>query len=100
MNKSGKIVPDEDSAVGCKVEANLVQPNLALVMDKVGFYLSQEVGGELFLTRKDDKAYKPISTKHKHLKVIGVISLDWNPALCVVIITGKKGEISTATSID
>ena len=104
MDKNGVIVPDEESAVGCKVEVTLNRPDLALVMDEVGCNLSQEadkrVAGERFLTGRDDEAYKSISTKNKHFTVLGVTALNGHPVLCVVIIAGKKGEIPSASGID
>ena len=104
MDRNGVIVPDEESAAGCKVEVTLNRPDLALVMDEVGCNISQEgdkrVAGERFLTSKDDKAYKSISTKNKHFTVLGVTALNGHPVLCVVIIAGKKGEIPSSSGID
>ena len=104
MDKHGVIVDEEEPAAGCKVEVTLNRPDLALVMDEVGCNLSQDsdkrAGSELFLTGKDDEAYKSISTKHKHFTVMGVTALNGYPVLCVVVISGKKGEIPAAAGID
>lgn len=104
MDMYGKVVQEEHEACGCKVEVELQRPDLALVLDEVGCNLSQEldnaIGGELYLTGRDDEAYRSVSTRYNHFTVLGVTSLSGEPVLCVVIIAGKKGELPIATGLD
>ena len=93
MERYSNMVEDQESSVGYKIEVSLDMPHMASVMDTVWCNLSQEtdkrVGGELFYLKKD-KAYKSISTHHSHFTVLGITTLDGNPVVCVVIMTGKN----------
>ena len=77
---------------------------MALVLDEVGCNTSQEtdnaVGGELLLTGRDDQAYCSVATRTNHFTVLGVTALSGDPVLCVVIISGKKGDIPVSTGVD
>lgn len=101
MDANGRVVQNENKAMGCKVKVYLDPPNLALVLDEVGCNISQEldnpIGGELFLTGENNKVYRSVSTWHHHLPVIGVTALSGEPVLCVVIIVGKRSDILIAT---
>ena len=80
VDRSGNIVENEEDSQGCKVEVSIDCPDCAIVMDEVGCNLSQDcdnrVGGELYLTGRQDEAYKSISTRHQHFTVLGLTALD------------------------
>ena len=67
MNEAGEVVQDEMLALGYKVDVKIDRPDLGLLMDECGCNLLQEgdknVGGELFLTGVNDKAYTSKSIK-------------------------------------
>ena len=104
MNESGEVVEDEMKAMGYKVDIKIDRPDLGLMMDECGCNLSQEgdknIGGELFLTGVNDKAYTSKSIKHSHFTIIGVTQLDGNPIMCVVIVTGKSRDPLIELGVD
>ena len=104
MDASGRVVDNEHEGNGYKVEVDLKRPDMALVLDEVGCNTSQEtdnaIGGELLLTGRDEQAYWSVVTPTNHFTVLGVTALSGDPVLCVVIISGKKGDIPVSTGVD
>ena len=104
MNIEGDVVKKEEDAYGCKVEIALERLDMAIVFDEVGCNLSQECdnakGGQKYLTGVNDQAYFSCATKHSHFTVLGLTTLDGNPLMCVIIMSGKKADISIAEGID
>ena len=104
MNEKGEIVSNEKHSFGLKVNVNITCPEMCIVLDKVGFNLSQEKdnnqGGQLFVCGCDDEPYQAISTKNNHFTCLGLTRLDGEALMCVVIITGKKRNMLVESGID
>jgi hypothetical protein len=94
MDKNGKIVSQENEAYACKVMTKLTQPDMCIVMDKVGCNTSQlhdsHVGGTRFVVGKFNEARQLATKKDKHFTCLGLTLLMGNPLMCVVIVEGKQ----------
>ena len=56
--------------------------------------------GQLFLTGSKQVPYQQVSTTEKRFTMIGLTGLDGTPVMCVLIIQGKKRNLSIETGID
>ena len=104
QDRYGNICPEEN-AFGYKVIHKLLYPGMCLVGDKVGGnYLNMSgdghSGGQLFLTGSKQVPYQRVSTTEKRFTMIGLMSLDGTPVMCVLIIHGKKRSLAIETGID
>ena len=103
QDRYGNICPEE-KAFGCKVTHKLLHPGMCLVGDEVGGNLNMtgdgHSGGQLFLTGSKQVPYQQVSTTEKRFTMIGLTGLDGTPVMCVLIIQGKKRNLSIETGID
>jgi hypothetical protein len=103
MNAKGDVCAEVD-AVGCKVQTNLIRPDLCIVMDEVGANTSQindgHVGGTRYVVGKDKEARQLSTKKDKRFTCLGLTTLDGNPLMCVVIIEGKQRNLLVESGID
>ena len=104
MDAEGNIVATEEESFGCKVPIHIHRPDMGLMFDEVGCNLNQEGdnsnGGEKYVCGVDDQPYQSSSTKCSHFTCLGVTSFDGKPVMCVVIMTGKRRDVSVETGID
>ena len=57
-------------------------------------------GDQLFLTGSKQVPYQRVSTTEKRFTMIGLTGLDGTPEMCVLIIQGKKRNLSIETGIN
>ena len=73
-------------------------------LDECGCNLTQEgdnnVGGELYLTGINEKAYHCVSTCHSHFTVIPVTLLNGHLLMCIVIVSGKRHDTLVELGVD
>ena len=104
VDRDGNIVNDEKQAYGCKTDIRIIKPEMAIMFDEVGSNLSQEGdnanGGERYCCGVNEVPYQAASTKNHRFTTMGVTRLDGHPLMCVVIIQGKKRELSVESGID
>ena len=95
---------DEDESFGCKVNYKLIHPNQCFVGDEVGGNISMKgdghVGGRKLLTAPDSIAYDRVSVSDKRFTLIGLTALDGSPVMCILILQGKRKDLSVETGID
>ena len=103
MDINGNIV-EESEAFGCKVTHEVTCPKNCFVVDEVGSNTSMKSGGsvagEKLLVTKGTEPQQRISTKDKHFTVLGLTALNGEPALCVIIFSGKQPNMDVESGID
>ena len=91
-NDAGEVV-NEENAVGCESEFELIHPNWLIFVDEVGSNTSQakdgNVGGEKFLCSKQGRPQQRAATKDTHLTVLGFTSAAGDPVMCAIIFAAK-----------
>ena len=82
MDAEGNHV-DEGDAAGCKVNIDIIKPEMCIVADEVGGNTSQKddgkIGVERWLTELGTIPQRKISTKNKHYMVLGLTLLNGKP---------------------
>lgn len=103
MNKDGEECSESES-FGCQVNYKLTEPDMCFVGDEVGGNLPMKgdghAGGQKFLTGTGTVPYRKCSSSDKRFTLIGLISLSGKPVMCVLIIMGKKKNLSVETGIN
>ena len=104
MDKDGNEVATQQEALGMKVTIDIKRPDLGIVFDEVGCNLSQQndhhVGGAKYVTTPGDHAYQSSCNKDSHFTCLGLTTLEGEPLLCVVIMSGKKRDLTVETGLD
>ena len=94
----------ESEALGCQVTHRLCHPKLCVASDKVGGKISMEgdgnVGQQKLCMEQGTIPYKKASHTEKRFTMIGLMPLDGNPLMCVLIIQGKDPNLLVETGID
>ena len=95
---------DEEQSFGCKVRYKLLHPDQCFVGDEVGGNISMKgyghVGGRKLLSAPESVAYNRLSVSDKRFTLIGLTALDGSPVMCILIIQGKRKDLSVETGID
>ena len=103
MDREGNIV-EESELFGCKVTHDITKLHMVLTFDELGGNTSQKgdgnVGGELLICERGKTPQVKIHVRNKHFTVIGLTTLTGNPAMCVVIFTGKMLNALCETGLD
>jgi len=103
MDEEGNHV-EKGNADGCKVNINIIKPEMCIVADDVGGNTSQKddgkIGGEQWLTESDTIPQRKISTKNKHYTVLGITLLNGKTLMYVVFMVGERPKAEVETGID
>ena len=95
---------EEGNATGCKVNIEIVKPEMCIVADEVGGNTLQKdggkIGGEKWLTETGTIPQRKISTKNKHYTVLGLTLLSGDSFMCVVIMAGERPKAEVQSGID
>ena len=87
-----------------KSTIDITHPYMALTCDEVGCNISQkgdgDVGRETFICAQSDEPMQSTSNKNSHFTCLGLTTFDGKPVMCVVLLTGKKRDVSIETGID
>jgi hypothetical protein len=91
-NNEGEVVNEED-AVGCQSEFELIHPSWLVFVDEVGSNTSQvkdgNVGGEKYLCTKQGRPQQRAATKDTHFTVLGFTAATGDPVMCTIIFAAK-----------
>jgi hypothetical protein len=104
MNNKGEVVSYEKDAYGCKVKCKLTRPDMVICMDEVDCNTRQlnngHVGGTRYVIGKNKEARLIAIKKDKHSTCLGLILLNGDPLMCVVIVEGKTRQLLVESGVD